>query len=357
MCASVANVAQAVELLSDVSLAEKDEERHKSSEYDKVKEELRHVVDDSDENVSKAIELLSDVSLAEKDEERNKSCEYEEDLRHDVDEEQLIRDIKRDQVAIRKDLIRHAVWDFMEVNDLLEEYPRPCHFKIPHFQGCKEASKRAARLREFKDAQIVKVNPSLAQMHLRFLTLSQGKSLLVPSPSAGHPCHTGDFYYLLDPSTFSRKKSLIYKASSKKGAAQLGVPLNLDWSQVDKIDLVVVASVAVSPSGVRLGKGMGYAELEWGILYELGVVNSETKVITTVHDCQVLSDHELPASLVEDHDLCVDIIVTGTRIINVRRPIRKPTCGVKWKNISHEKLEELPVLKLLKASVEEVTHF
>jgi len=187
-------------------------------------------------------------------------------------------------------------------------------------------------------------------MHLRFLTLSQGKILLVPGPSAGHPCHTGDFYYLLDPTTFSRKKSLIHKASSKKGAAQLGVPLNLDWSQVDKIDLVVVASVAVSPSGVRLGKGMGYAELEWGILYELGVVNSETKVITTVHDCQVLSDHDLPLSLVEDHDLCVDIIVTGTRIINVRRPLEKPTCGVLWKNISHQKMEELPVLKLLKSS-------
>ena len=50
--------------------------------------------------------------------------------------------------------------------------------------------------------------------------------------------------------------------------------------------LVVVASVAVSPSGTRLGKGLGYGELEWGILSDLGVIDTETVVMTTVHDCQ-----------------------------------------------------------------------
>jgi 5-formyltetrahydrofolate cyclo-ligase len=46
----------------------------------------------------------------------------------------------------------------------------------------------------------------------------------------------------------------------------LGQPLLLDWSGVRAIDVVVVASVAVGLNGVRLGKGLGYAELEWGIL-------------------------------------------------------------------------------------------
>ena len=42
--------------------------------------------------------------------------------------------------------------------------------------------------------------------------------------------------------------------------------LKLDWSEVPSIDVVVVASVAVAVNGVRLGKGLGFAELEWAIL-------------------------------------------------------------------------------------------
>ena len=56
------------------------------------------------------------------------------------------------------------------------------------------------------------------------------------------------------------------RASSKAGSVMYGSPLLLDWSQVPNVDVVVVASVAVALNGVRLGKGLGYAELEWGIM-------------------------------------------------------------------------------------------
>ena len=45
--------------------------------------------------------------------------------------------------------------------------------------------------------------------------------------------------------------------------------------------------MAVGVNGVRLGKGLGYAELEWAILVELGVVSERTLVLTTVHEDQV----------------------------------------------------------------------
>ena len=76
------------------------------------------------------------------------------------------------------------------------------------------------------------------------------------------------------------------RASTKAGAVQFGQPLLLDWTSVPQIDLVVVASVAVATNGVRLGKGLGSAELEWGILVELGVVSDRTLVLTTVHEDQ-----------------------------------------------------------------------
>ena len=90
------------------------------------------------------------------------------------------------------------------------------------------------------------MNPSLAQMHLRFLSLKVNKKLLVPSPALGE-----DFFYFIDPTTWVEKKtSKLYKAASKKGAKLLGLPLNENWDGIGKADLVVVASVAVSPKGV-----------------------------------------------------------------------------------------------------------
>jgi len=253
--------------------------------------------------------------------------------------------IGEEGVARRKDIVRQNIWDYMEHNNLVEDYPRPCHQKIPHFKGCKRAAEKVSRLREFISSRTIKINPSLAQMHLRFLTLKHRKKLLVPSPALGE-----EFYYLVDPELWPDKKvSRLYKAASKAGAKKEGIPLNEDWSEVDRIDLVVVASVAVGTNGVRLGKGLGYAELEWGILYELGMVNSETTVLTTVHDCQVVPNQDLPVSLMTPHDLPVDIVVTPNRTINVRRPLAKPSCGVLWDQVTQQKLEEIPVLKKLKS--------
>ena len=43
-------------------------------------------------------------------------------------------EISDEHIAERKDVIRQGVWDYMEHNDLVEDYPRPCHQKIPHFK-------------------------------------------------------------------------------------------------------------------------------------------------------------------------------------------------------------------------------
>ena len=42
--------------------------------------------------------------------------------------------ICKDDIVKRKDDIRKQVWDNMEQHDLVEDYPRPCHNKIPHFK-------------------------------------------------------------------------------------------------------------------------------------------------------------------------------------------------------------------------------
>lgn len=78
------------------------------------------------------------------------------------------------------------------------------------------------------------------------------------------------------------------------------------------------------------------------------MVNQETIVITTVHDCQVLLPEELPVSMQRTHDLPVDIIVTPTRVINVRNKLKKPSNGILWDMITENYLKNIPILSQLK---------
>lgn len=76
----------------------------------------------------------------------------------------------------------------------------------------------------------------------------------------------------------------------------------------------------------------------------MGAVNENTVVVTTVHDHQVIS---IPERLVEEHDLTVDYIVTPTEIIKTNCTKPKPT-GIIWSKLDRDKLNRVPVLKLLR---------
>jgi 5-formyltetrahydrofolate cyclo-ligase len=131
--------------------------------------------------------------------------------------------------------------------------------------------------------------------------------------------------------------------------AQYGTPVTLRERYT--VDLVVVGSTAVCPqSGARVGKGEGFAELEWGILSLQGNLNAQsTLVVTTVHDEQVIC---MPDASLTQHDVPVDIIVTPTRVIRV--PNRKPKpSGVFWDLLSPQKLAQIRVLQQLKQEIEE----
>ena len=90
-------------------------------------------------------------------------------------------------------------------------------------------------------------------------------------------------------------------------------------------------------SGLRIGKGEGFADLEWAMMMAMGAVTKDTIVITTVQDCQVV---DIPESLIEDHDLTVDYIVTQTEIINCRNRRPKPS-GIIWSKLEPIKVSDL----------------
>lgn len=236
---------------------------------------------------------------------------------------------------VTKDSIRKKIWEHIEKENLAN-FPRPVTRRIPNFKGAEEAAVKAAELEEFKKAQTVKINPDKPQQHSRYLTIEAQKTLLVPTPRL----RTGLFNKITPPE--EQTKDTLRICSTSQGVREHSVPVGLDANI--KIDLVIVGSVAVSSSGLRIGKGEGFADLEYAMMMTMEAIGPDTVVVTTVHDCQVM---DIPASLMGPHDLSVDYIVTPTQVIKCERIRPQPT-GIIWPLLSGEKMDRVPILKKLR---------
>jgi len=239
--------------------------------------------------------------------------------------------------------IRKRIWDYMEANDIAAN-PRPVHNRIPNFVNAELTAAQVQALPEFHVAKWVKVNPDSPQKSVRVAVLRAGKMLLVPQPRL----RTGFFSKLnpelIDPGRYNF-------AGTQPGVRDLGEPIDLDAKL--KVDMVFMGSVAVNPSnGARIGKGEGFAELEYGMLRYMGAIDDDTPVVTCCHDCQIVND--IPTEKMLVHDVPVDIICTPTRTIRVNRTIPKPT-GIYWDKLSPQKLASIRIPQVLKKKIEDET--
>jgi len=242
--------------------------------------------------------------------------------------------------------LRKRIWDYMEEKDIAR-FPRPVHHRIPNFVGADRAAKNLSELEEFRAAKMVKVNPDTPQRLVRHFVLQQGKTLLTPQPRL----RTG-FFSTIDMAELPSLVE-IEKCTNSRGVVKYGTPVTLNEEYT--VDLVVVGSTAVCPrTGARVGKGEGFAELEWGILSAQGNLDaSKCLVVTTVHDCQIVEDpSDMPEGwALTKHDVPVDIIVTPTRVIRVSDRAPKPS-GIYWDLLSPQKLGAIRVLRQLKEETE-----
>ncbi|XP_021112287.1 methenyltetrahydrofolate synthase domain-containing protein isoform X6 [Heterocephalus glaber] len=237
--------------------------------------------------------------------------------------------------GVSKQDIREQIWSYMEAHDVAN-FPRPVHHRIPNFKGSHLASQNIRGLDVFARAQEVKVDPDKPLEGVRLMALQSQKTLLVPTPRLKR----GLFNRITPPP--GATAAALRRCATSQGVRNFSVPVGLDSSV--HVDLVVVGSVAVSEKGWRIGKGEGYADLEYAMMVSMGAVCEGTPVVTTVHDCQVL---DFPEALLEDHDLTVDYILTPTRVIATGCERPKPV-GITWSKISPEMLERIPVLRSLR---------
>jgi 5-formyltetrahydrofolate cyclo-ligase len=203
--------------------------------------------------------------------------------------------------------------------------------RIPNFTGAEAAAELLAAQPEWRAARVVKANPDLPQLPARARALADGKRLYmaVPRLAAERP------FLLLDPAALDvppRRGTV----ASIKGAVRHGRPVAIE--EMERVDLVVCGTVAVNRAGVRVGKGGGFSDLEFGLLVEAGLVDAGTLLTTTVHQAQLL-DGDLPETA---HDFRVDLVVTPDEAIRTRAHGRPP--GILWDHLDEAKIAEVPVL-------------
>jgi 5-formyltetrahydrofolate cyclo-ligase len=210
--------------------------------------------------------------------------------------------------------------------------------RISNFVGAERAAQRLRDTDFWRAAATVKANPDSAQLPVRQRALEDGKTVYMAVPRLAED----DPFFLLDPDDLADTPR---RSASISGATKSArrVPV----AALEPVDLVVSGCVAVGEDGARLGKGGGFADLEFALAREAGLIGPDTVVVTTVHELQVRPAGTVPTST---HDAPVDLIVTPERVIDCRpRRAHRPDGGIRWSELTEEKIAAIPLLRALRA--------
>lgn len=243
-----------------------------------------------------------------------------------------------------KNIIRHRVWPRLRQVAFPDSR---FHFDfssfIPDFQGSSLATQRVTSHSAFASARTIFITPDNCLRELRYAALLAGKVVLVTT----YAIQRG--FILLDPATIKTNSQRLQASyldgmeDPSSGGCHITLRQMLQLNLT--VDLMVTGTGAINFSGVRFGKGHGFFDLEWGMLFRLKIVGPNTPCVALVHDCQILDEVLYP----EVFDTVCDLIITPSRIIDVgtEKQGSKPSCGILWNKLQMNMLEDIPPLKEL----------
>jgi len=209
--------------------------------------------------------------------------------------------------------------------------------RISNFVGAEAAAERLRATAEWARAATLKANPDSAQLPVRQRALEDGRTVYMAVPRLAEP----EPFFLLDPAHLADPPR---KAASIAGASRSARRVTV--AELEPVDLVVTGCVAVGADGARLGKGGGFADLEFALAAAAGLIGPATLVVTTVHELQVRPGGEIPTAA---HDAPVDLVFTPERVIDCRpRRGPRPTDGIRWAELTEEKIAAIPLLAALR---------
>ena len=79
-----------------------------------------------------------------------------------------------------KDEIRRWIWKIMEERKIAR-FPG-AFGRIPNFTGAEKACRKLDNISAWRKAKVVKINPDSPQKEARYMALSEGKTLIMPTP-------------------------------------------------------------------------------------------------------------------------------------------------------------------------------
>jgi 5-formyltetrahydrofolate cyclo-ligase len=252
-------------------------------------------------------------------------------LRHSRDHsadaggDQAVLDAKRE--------LREEVWAALEGAGAAR-FPG-ARGRIPNFTGAEAAAERMRGTSWWHEAEVLKANPDSPQWPVRQRALADGLVVYMAVPRLADQ----DPFLVLDPAVLEVPARA---ASSIKGAGRHGRARPV--GELMPIDLVVTGCVAVDASGARLGKGGGFADLEFAVASAAGLLTDDTVIVTTVHPVQVLEPGRIPMA---EHDVPLDAVVTPDEVIRCDGSRSRPG-GIRWDALTEEKVQAIPLLARLR---------
>jgi 5-formyltetrahydrofolate cyclo-ligase len=238
-------------------------------------------------------------------------------------------------LLVAKAALREEVWAALSAARVAR-FPGAAG-RISNFVGAEAAAERLRATPEWQRATTIKSNPDSAQLPVRQRALQDGKTVYMAVPRLAE----ADPFFLLDPDHLADTPR---KAASISGATRSA--RRVAMADLAPVDLVVTGCVAAGEDGARLGKGGGFADLEYALAAAAGLIGPDTLVVTTVHELQVRPAGAIPTT---DHDVPVDLVITPERIIDCRRSRgSRPAGGIRWSSLTDEKIASIPLLAALR---------
>ena len=239
------------------------------------------------------------------------------------------------EVLARKAELREQVWTAL-TEAKAARFPGARN-RISNFVGAEAAGRRLRETEAWRAARTVKSNPDSAQLPVRRYALEDGKTVYMAVPRLAE----ADPFFLLDPDDLADPPRLAVSIKNATRSAR-----RVAVADLEPVDLVVTGCVAVGLDGARLGKGGGFADLEFALARAAGLISDDTLVVSTVHELQLRAAGEIPVAA---HDAPVDLAITPERIVDCREHRRhRPTGGIVWESLTEEKIAAIPLLHRLR---------
>ena len=206
---------------------------------------------------------------------------------------------------------------------------------IPDFIGSEQCARRIRQMKAYTRAKAILATPDNNLASLRAGAVQDGKLVIVPTYAIGR-----GFWKLGREYVPEGQEDY---ATSLDGLEQFGQPYLLEEVETaERPALLITGASVLNTQGVRLSLGPSYFDLEWLILFSLGLLGRDTPILAAVHDCQVV---DFPCEPLP-YCVTVDTIVTPTRTIETGSPYQRPE-QIAWTELPWHLVKDIPLARRL----------